>query len=47
MANARTFLVKVKTHRGDHLNEGADDLGEGGEGVQMETDDDTSGVLVL
>ena len=44
---ARTFLVKVKAHRGEPLNEGSDDLTKGGEGVQMETDDDTSGVLVL
>ena len=29
-AKARTFLVKVKTHRGDPLNEGADDLVEVG-----------------
>ncbi len=47
MANARTFLLKVKAHRGEPLNEGSDDLAKGGEGVQMETDDDTSGVLVL
>ena len=25
---SRTFLIKVKTHRGDLLNEGAVDLGE-------------------
>jgi hypothetical protein len=25
-ANARTFLVKIKTHRGEALNEKADDL---------------------
>jgi hypothetical protein len=29
-AKARTFLVKVKTHRGEPLNEGADDLAEEG-----------------
>ena len=29
-AKARTFLVKVKAHRGDPLNEGADDLTEAG-----------------
>ncbi len=68
-AKARTFLVKVKTHRGESLNEGADDLPEvgrlpggggfhlypspssstskGGGGVQMETEDDSSGVFVL
>ena len=27
-AKSRTFLVKVKVHRGDPLNEGADDLAE-------------------
>ena len=29
-AKARTFLVKVKAHRGEPLNEGADDLAEAG-----------------
>ena len=29
-AKTRTFLVKVKTHRGEPLNEGADDLAEVG-----------------
>jgi ribonuclease HI len=29
-SKARTFLVKVKAHRGDPLNEGADDLAEEG-----------------
>ena len=29
-AKARTFLVKVKAHRGEPLNEGVDDLTEGG-----------------
>jgi len=27
-AKSRTFLVKVKTHRGEPLNEGADDRSE-------------------
>ena len=27
-AKSRTFLVKVKTHRGESLNEGVDDLPE-------------------
>jgi ribonuclease HI len=27
-AKSRTFLVKVKAHRGEPLNEGADDLAE-------------------
>ena len=29
-AKARTFLVKVKAHRGEPLHEGADDLAEEG-----------------
>ena len=29
-AKSRTFLVKVKAHRGEPLNEGADDLAEAG-----------------
>jgi hypothetical protein len=29
---ARTFLVKVKAHRGESLNEGADDFAEEREG---------------
>jgi hypothetical protein len=29
-AKARTFLVKVKAHRGEPLNEGADDLAKAG-----------------
>ena len=29
-AKSRTFLIKVKAHRGEPLNEGADDLAETG-----------------
>ena len=32
----RTFLVKVKSHRGDPLNEGADDLSEAGHTLERE-----------
>jgi ribonuclease HI len=35
-ANSRTFLVKVKTHRGEPLNEGADDLAEEGRELEKE-----------
>ena len=35
-AKSRTFLVKVKTHRGEPLNEGADDLAEAGRAMEKE-----------
>jgi ribonuclease HI len=35
-AKSRTFLVKVKTHRGDPLNEGADDLSEADRELEKE-----------
>ena len=35
-ANSRTFLVKVKAHRGEPLNEGADDLTEAGREIEKE-----------
>ena len=35
-AKSRTFLIKVKTHRGDLLNEGADDLVEAGREMEKE-----------
>ena len=35
-AKSRTFLVKVKTHRGEPLNEGADDLSETGRVMEKE-----------
>jgi len=35
-AKARTFLVKVKAHRGEPLNEGADDLAEVGRTLERE-----------
>ena len=35
-AKSRTFLVKVKTHRGEPLNEGADDLAEAGREMEKE-----------
>ncbi len=35
-AKSRTFLVKVKTHRGGPLNEGADDLAEGFRAMEKE-----------
>ncbi len=35
-ANSRTFLVKVKAHRGEPLNEGADDLAEAGRAMEKE-----------
>jgi ribonuclease HI len=34
--NSRTFLVKVKAHRGELLNEGADDLAEAGREIEKE-----------
>ena len=33
---SRTFLVKVKTHRGELLNEGSDDLTEVGHTLERE-----------
>ena len=35
-ANSRTFLVKVKAHRGEPLNEGADDSAEVGREIEKE-----------
>jgi ribonuclease HI len=35
-ANSRTFLVKVKAHRGEPLNEGADDLAEADRELEKE-----------
>ncbi len=35
-AKSRAFLVKVKAHRGDPLNEGADDLAETGREMEKE-----------
>jgi ribonuclease HI len=35
-AKSRTFLVKVKAHRGEPLNEGADDLAEAGRELEKE-----------
>ena len=35
-AKSRTFLVKVKAHRGEPLNEGADDLAEAGREIEKE-----------
>jgi ATP/maltotriose-dependent transcriptional regulator MalT len=35
-AKSRTFLVKVKAHRGEQLNEGADDLAEAGREMEKE-----------
>ena len=35
-AKSRTFLVKVKAHRGEPLNEGADDLAETGRELEKE-----------
>ncbi len=35
---SRTFLVKVKAHRGEPLNEGADDLAETGRAMEKEGD---------
>jgi len=35
-AKSRTFLVKVKTHRGEPLNEGADDLAEADREMEKE-----------
>ncbi len=37
-AKSRTFLVKVKAHRGEPLNEGADDLTETGRTMETEGD---------
>jgi ribonuclease HI len=36
VAKSRTFLVKVKAHRGEPLNEGADDLAEAGREIEKE-----------
>ena len=36
VAKSRTFLVKVKAHRGEPLNEGADDLTETGREMEKE-----------
>jgi ribonuclease HI len=35
-AGSRTFLIKVKAHRGEPLNEGADDLAEAGREIKKE-----------
>ena len=35
-AGSRTFLVKVKAHRGEPLNEGADDMAEAGREMEKE-----------
>jgi len=35
-AKSRTFLIKVKEHRGDPLNEGVDDLAEAGREIEKE-----------
>ena len=35
-AKSRTFLVKVQVHRGEPLNEGADDLAEAGRAMEKE-----------
>ena len=35
-AKSRTFLIKVKAHRGEPLNEGADDLAEAGHEMEKE-----------
>ncbi len=35
-AKSRTFLIKVKAHRGDPLNEGADDLAEADREMEKE-----------
>jgi ribonuclease HI len=37
-AKSRTFLVKVKPHRGEPLNEGADDRAETGRAMEKEGD---------
>jgi ribonuclease HI len=37
-AKSRTFLVKVKAHRGEPLNEGADDLTETGRAMEKEAE---------
>ena len=38
-AKARTFLVKIKAHRGEALNERADDLAEVGRTLDKQGDD--------
>ena len=35
-AKSRTFLIKVKAHRGEPLNEGADDRAEAGREMEKE-----------
>jgi hypothetical protein len=35
-AKSRTFLIKVKAHRGEPLNQGADDLAEAGREMEKE-----------
>ena len=53
-AKSRTFLVKVKEHRGEPLNEGADDLTEAdreiekeGENFRWQEEYNTGGVFLL
>ena len=52
-ANARTFLVKIKPHRGEPLNEKADDLADEGKtlakagGLPMDRQNDTVSIFVL
>ncbi len=36
VAKSRTFLIKVKAHRGEPLTEGADDLAEAGREMEKE-----------
>ena len=47
----RTFLVKVKSHRGEPLNEGTDDLKwdtqKGGSKLQRERTNNTTSVHLL
>ena len=38
VGRSRTFLVKVKGHRGEPLNKGADDLAETGRAMEKEGD---------
>jgi hypothetical protein len=35
-AESRTFLIKVKAHRGEPLNEGTDELGEADREMEKE-----------
>jgi len=39
LPKSRTFLVKVKAHRGEPLNEGADDRAETGRMMDKEGED--------